>query len=241
MVQDGPERAGLCQPAINDQVSRIAMALLRRSLIIAAAFGATLAHADPAPFDLAGPVLEAKVTRGDSTLPISQVPNLAAGDKIWIKADLPPTQSAHYLLVAAFLSGSTNPAAPELVLPLRDLEQAMWPAGTDGHRARRRAAGAGVSRARRRAAISGRWWARCAAGRARSCAPRRISIRRRSTARAWRRYLVGRSQRWMRPTRRAQGGGTAAGPQPRHQGRREVPRPDSRSCRHPVSWRARSR
>ena len=57
------------------------MALLRRSFIIAAAFGATLAHADPAPFDLAGPILEAKVTRGDSTLPISQVPNLAAGDK----------------------------------------------------------------------------------------------------------------------------------------------------------------
>jgi hypothetical protein len=71
-------------------------------------FGA-LAHADPAPFDLAGPVLEAKVTRGDTTLPISEVPNLAPGDKIWIKADLPPTQSAHYLLVAAFLSGSTNP------------------------------------------------------------------------------------------------------------------------------------
>ncbi|MGA8707716.1 MAG: hypothetical protein WB646_12090, partial [Steroidobacteraceae bacterium] len=88
------------------------MALLRRSLIIAAAFGATLAHADPAPFDLTGPVLEAKVTRGDSTLPISQVPNLAAGDKIWIKADLPPTQSAHYLLIAAFLSGSTNPPPP---------------------------------------------------------------------------------------------------------------------------------
>jgi hypothetical protein len=73
---------------------------------------AALAHADPAPFDLAGPVLEAKVTRGDTTLPISQVPNLAAGDKVWIKADLPPTQSAHYLLIAAFLSGSTNPPPP---------------------------------------------------------------------------------------------------------------------------------
>ena len=45
-------------------------------------------------------------------LPISQVPNLAAGDQLWIKADLPPTQSAHYLLVAAFLTGSTNPPPP---------------------------------------------------------------------------------------------------------------------------------
>src|SRR5690348_9120352 len=66
-------------------------------------------HADPAPFDLAGPELEVKVTRGASTLPVSQVPNLAAGDRVWIKADLPETQSAHYLLVVAFLRGSTNP------------------------------------------------------------------------------------------------------------------------------------
>jgi len=61
------------------------------------------------PFDLAGPVLEATVTRAGTTLPASQVPNLAAGDRIWIKADLPASQSAHYLLVTAFLSGSTNP------------------------------------------------------------------------------------------------------------------------------------
>jgi hypothetical protein len=71
------------------------------------------AHADPAPFDLAGPILEVKVTRettrGSETLPVSEVPNLAPGDSIWIKADLPSTQSAHYLLVAAFLSGATNP------------------------------------------------------------------------------------------------------------------------------------
>src|SRR5579863_9655709 len=67
------------------------------------------AHADPAPFDLAGPTHEVKVTRGNETLPVSQVPNLAAGDRVWIKADLPSTQSAHYLLVTAFLSGATNP------------------------------------------------------------------------------------------------------------------------------------
>ena len=60
-------------------------------------------------FDLAGPVLEVTVTRGGTTLPIAEVPNLAAGDKIWIRANLPSSQSAHYLLVSAFLSGSTNP------------------------------------------------------------------------------------------------------------------------------------
>jgi hypothetical protein len=66
-------------------------------------------HAGAAPFDLAGPLLEVTVTRGSTTLPASQVPNLAAGDRIWIRANLPASQSAHYLLVSAFLSGSTNP------------------------------------------------------------------------------------------------------------------------------------
>jgi hypothetical protein len=81
----------------------------RCRLFLLTALLAGAAHADPAPFDLAGPVLQVKVTRGASTLPVSEVPNLAAGDQLWIKADLPPTQSAHYLLVAAFLTGSTNP------------------------------------------------------------------------------------------------------------------------------------
>jgi len=66
-------------------------------------------RAAPAPFDLAGPLLEVQVMRGAQSLPISKVPNLAAGDRIWIKADLPASQSSHYLLVSAFLSGSTNP------------------------------------------------------------------------------------------------------------------------------------
>lgn len=77
--------------------------------LIAAILLASAAHADAAPFDLAGPVLDVKISRGTKTLPASQVPNLIAGDRIWIKADLPPTQSAHYLMVTAFLSGSTNP------------------------------------------------------------------------------------------------------------------------------------
>jgi hypothetical protein len=69
----------------------------------------SLLHADPARFDLAGPKVDVHVTRAGKTLPIAQVPNLQPGDKIWMRADLPPTQSVHYLLVAAFLRGTTNP------------------------------------------------------------------------------------------------------------------------------------
>src|SRR3954453_9079008 len=71
-------------------------------------------RAEPAPFDLAGPNLSVTVTRGDKTLPITQVPNLAPGYRLWIQADFPADQSAHYLMVAAFLRGATNPPPPEL-------------------------------------------------------------------------------------------------------------------------------
>src|SRR5215472_5080991 len=71
------------------------------------AIGAAIAKA--APFDLAGPTLEVEVTRAARTLPAAEVPNLAAGDRIWMKADLPEGESAHYLMVAAFLRGATNP------------------------------------------------------------------------------------------------------------------------------------
>lgn len=64
---------------------------------------------DPARFDLAGPKVEVRVTRDGITLPVAQVPNLKAGDKLWLHPDFPPTQSVKYLLVAAFLRGTTNP------------------------------------------------------------------------------------------------------------------------------------
>jgi hypothetical protein len=70
---------------------------------ITAAFGA-----DNARFDLVGPKIDVRVTRGSSTLPIAQVPNLQPGDKIWVKADLPPSQSNHLLLIVVFLRGTTN-------------------------------------------------------------------------------------------------------------------------------------
>ncbi|HEX8446031.1 MAG TPA: hypothetical protein VF649_05390 [Sphingomonas sp.] len=65
--------------------------------------------AGPAPFDLAGPGLRVTVTHGSTTLPIAQVPNLAAGDRVSVLADLPADQGTRYLLIAAFLRGATNP------------------------------------------------------------------------------------------------------------------------------------
>jgi len=85
---------------------------MRIPACLAATLGAVLATAavaDNAPFDLVGPTLRATVTHRGRDLPISNVPQLAEGDRIDVRADLPDDQSAHYLLVAAFLRGSTNP------------------------------------------------------------------------------------------------------------------------------------
>jgi hypothetical protein len=91
-------------------VGDMAFRLIRSFLpAVVALIAATSAWADAAPFDLVGPKLEVKVTRAGTTLPISEVPNLAVGDRVWIRADLPEGQAAHYLMVAAFLRGSTNP------------------------------------------------------------------------------------------------------------------------------------
>ncbi len=68
-----------------------------------------VARADSATFDLAGPRVDVTVTRGGKTLPISEVPNLQPGDRLWIHPDFPASQSVHYVLVVAFLRGSTNP------------------------------------------------------------------------------------------------------------------------------------
>ena len=78
-------------------------------LVLCVASAASVSAADPAPFDLVGPTLEATVTRGTVSLPITKVPNLTVGDRLLIKARLPDSQSAHYLMVAAFLRGPTNP------------------------------------------------------------------------------------------------------------------------------------
>ncbi len=82
---------------------------LCRYFLLLFVFGVTtLSQADNA-FDLSGPRIDIKVTRAGKTLPIAQVPNLQAGDRIWVRSQMPASQSVHYLLVAAFLRGSTNP------------------------------------------------------------------------------------------------------------------------------------
>src|SRR6516225_2473933 len=69
----------------------------------------TLVAAETAPFDLPGPSIEVRVSREGKELPIAQVPNLEEGDRLWLHPAFPETQSARYLLIAAFLRGSTNP------------------------------------------------------------------------------------------------------------------------------------
>jgi hypothetical protein len=70
---------------------------------------ASWAQQGAAAFDLAGPQVEVKVTRERGTLPIAEVPNLKAGDRVWIHPVLPEDQSARYLMVVVFLRGATNP------------------------------------------------------------------------------------------------------------------------------------
>jgi hypothetical protein len=70
-------------------------------------------YADGPAFDLSGPKVDVHVKRGEVTLPIGEVPNLLAGDRLWIHPDLPESQSTHYVLIVAFLRGATNPPPPE--------------------------------------------------------------------------------------------------------------------------------
>ena len=87
-------------------------AFLPPVLALAAAVSLTLpdaAMAQSTTFDLAGPTLTMRVTRGGVTLPAGQVPGIRAGDRLEVRADLPEDQSARYVLVVAFLRGATNP------------------------------------------------------------------------------------------------------------------------------------
>jgi hypothetical protein len=68
---------------------------------------------DESPFDLVGPKVDVHVKRGEVTLPISEVPNLLPGDRLWIHPDLPESQSTHFVLIVGFLRGATNPPPPE--------------------------------------------------------------------------------------------------------------------------------
>jgi hypothetical protein len=67
------------------------------------------ARADTSAFDLNGPSIEVRVTHNGKTLPVAEVPNLEAGDRVWLNPKLPPGETVHYLLIAAFLRGPANP------------------------------------------------------------------------------------------------------------------------------------
>jgi hypothetical protein len=78
-------------------------------LLLLLLFKAAVARADGAAFDLSGPSVEMKVTRGGKPLPVAEVPNFEPGDRLWIHPVFPRDQSARYLLIVAFLRGATNP------------------------------------------------------------------------------------------------------------------------------------
>src|ERR1051325_4836142 len=71
------------------------------------------ARAQAAAFDLTGPRVEMKVSRSGKSLPIAEAANFQAGDRIWIPPDFPESQSVKYLMIVAFLRGSTNPPPEE--------------------------------------------------------------------------------------------------------------------------------
>jgi hypothetical protein len=90
------------------------MSMCRRlSLLLLGFCCASSLLADAPAFDLTGPKVDVHVKRGEVTLPISQVPNLLPGDRLWVHPDLPASQSTHFVLVVAFLRGVTNPPPAE--------------------------------------------------------------------------------------------------------------------------------
>ena len=85
------------------------MGKLYRILLLMLLTTPLLAQGQSSRFDLVGPKIDVRIMRNGVTLPIAEVPNLQPGDRIWLHPDLPDDQSAHYLLICAFLRGSTNP------------------------------------------------------------------------------------------------------------------------------------
>lgn len=93
-------------PSYNRRMRRCFLIFLLFSLI----WRGIPARGQVAPsFDLIGPKVDVHVKRGEATLPIGQVPNLLPGDRLWIHPDFPDNQSTRFVLVVAFLRGSTNP------------------------------------------------------------------------------------------------------------------------------------
>jgi len=87
--------------------------ILATAAVVLASACAPAVLAGGAAFDLAGPKLAVTVSRGGVTLPIDEVPSLAEHDVLKVQPDLPSDQSTHFVLVLAFLRGSTNPPPHE--------------------------------------------------------------------------------------------------------------------------------
>ncbi len=82
-------------------------------------------------FDLTGPKVEVRVSRGGVTLPIASVPNLQVGDRLWLHPDLPPTQSVRYLMVLVFLRGTTNPPPDNWFIRIETWEKKVREEGVE--------------------------------------------------------------------------------------------------------------
>ncbi|MDR3416632.1 MAG: hypothetical protein P4L83_10635, partial [Nevskia sp.] len=65
------------------------------------------------------------------TLPIASVPNLQPGDRLWLHPNLPPTQSVHYLMVLAFLRGTTNPPPDSWFIRIQTWDKKVRAEGVD--------------------------------------------------------------------------------------------------------------
>ena len=81
-------------------------------------------------FDLTGPKIDVRITRAGDSLPIASVPNLQAGDRIWLHPDLPPTQSVKYLLICVFLRGTTNPPPESWFIRIETWDKKVRSEGT---------------------------------------------------------------------------------------------------------------
>ncbi len=91
--------------------------------------GSALAQAGK--FDLPGPKIDVRVTRAGKALPIASVPNLMPGDMIWLHPALPPTQSVKYLMVVAFLRGTTNPPPDEWFIRIETWDKKVREEGVE--------------------------------------------------------------------------------------------------------------
>jgi hypothetical protein len=67
-----------------------------------------VARAASSSFDLVGPRLIVTVSHDGVTLPLERTPNLAEGDKVSIRLDLPDGQGERYRIIAAFLRGAID-------------------------------------------------------------------------------------------------------------------------------------